>query len=91
MSQEIHNGSYEEALKLFCDMRAGGISPDQFVTASVLSASAELTLLEFGKQVHGNHIKYDFPPSLSVDNSHVTVYTKCGSLEDADVIFNSGV
>ncbi|CAA7023008.1 unnamed protein product [Microthlaspi erraticum] len=84
-----HNGCYEEALKLFCDMRAGGVSPDQFVTASVLSASAELTLLEFGKQVHGNHIKSGFPPSLSVDNSLVTMYTKCGSLEDADVIFNS--
>ncbi|KAF8092417.1 hypothetical protein N665_0415s0037 [Sinapis alba] len=47
-----HNGSYEEALKLFCNMRAeGGISPDQFITASVLSASAELTLLESGQQM----------------------------------------
>ncbi|VVB06471.1 unnamed protein product [Arabis nemorensis] len=84
-----HNGSYEEALKLFCAMRAGGISPDQFVTASVLSASAELTLLEFGQQVHGNYIKTGFPSSLSVDNSLVTMYTKCGSLEDANVVFNS--
>ncbi|KFK43364.1 hypothetical protein AALP_AA1G116400 [Arabis alpina] len=46
-----HNGSYEEALKLFCDMRGEGISPDQIVTASVLSASAELTLLEFGQLI----------------------------------------
>ncbi|KFK35316.1 hypothetical protein AALP_AA5G268400 [Arabis alpina] len=84
-----HNGSYEEALKLFCDMRGEGISPDQIVTASVLSASAELTLLEFGKQVHGNYIKSGFPSSLSVDNSLVTMYTKCGSLEDANVVFNS--
>lgn len=84
-----HNGSYEEALKLFCNMRVGGISPDQIVTASVLSASAELTLLEFGQQVHGNHIKSGFPSSLSVNNSLVTMYTKCGSLEDANAIFNS--
>ncbi|KAL1219184.1 Pentatricopeptide repeat-containing protein [Cardamine amara subsp. amara] len=84
-----HNGSYEEALKLFCNMRVGGISPDQIVTASVLSASAELTLLEFGQQVHGNYIKSGFPSSLSVNNSLVTMYTKCGSLEDANVIFNS--
>ncbi|ESQ43968.1 hypothetical protein EUTSA_v10006471mg [Eutrema salsugineum] len=84
-----HNGSYEEALKLFCDMRAGCVSPDQIVIASVLSASAELTLLEFGQQVHGNHIKSGIPSSLSVDNSLVTMYTKCGSLEDAIVIFNS--
>ncbi|KAG7566229.1 Pentatricopeptide repeat [Arabidopsis suecica] len=84
-----HNGSYEEALKLFCNMRVGGIYPDQIVTASVLSASAELTLLEFGQQVHGNYIKSGFPSSLSVNNSLVTMYTKCGSLEDANVIFNS--
>lgn len=84
-----HNGSYEEALKLFCNMRVGGISPDQIVTASVLSASAELTLLEFGQQVHGNHVKSGFPSSLSVNNSLVTMYTKCGSLEDANAIFNS--
>ncbi|XP_023638440.1 pentatricopeptide repeat-containing protein At2g22070 [Capsella rubella] len=84
-----HNGSYEEAVKLFCNMRVGGISPDQIVTASVLSASAELTLLEFGQQVHGNYIKSGFPSSLSVNNSLVTMYTKCGSLEDANVIFNS--
>ncbi|CDY52331.1 BnaA09g38800D [Brassica napus] len=84
------NGSYEEALKLFCKMRAeGGISPDQMVTASVLSASAELTLLEFGQQVHCNHIKSGFPASLSVDNSLVSMYTKCGSLEDAEAVFSS--
>ncbi|XP_010413449.1 PREDICTED: putative pentatricopeptide repeat-containing protein At5g52630 [Camelina sativa] len=84
-----HNRSYEEALKLFCNMRVEGISPDQIVTASVLSASAELTLLEFGQQVHGNYIKSGFPSSLSVNNSLVTMYTKCGSLDDANVIFNS--
>ncbi|KAG2258794.1 hypothetical protein Bca52824_078088 [Brassica carinata] len=86
-----HNGAYEEALKLFCKMRGdeGGVSPDQIVTASVLSASAELTLLEFGQQVHCNHIKSGFPASLSVDNSLVTMYTKCGCLEDAEAVFNS--
>ncbi|KAL0724597.1 hypothetical protein Bca4012_039196 [Brassica carinata] len=65
-----HNGSYEETLKVLCNMRAeGDISPDQFITASVLSASAELILLEFGQQVHGSYIKSGFPSSLSVDNS----------------------
>ncbi|KAK3194875.1 hypothetical protein Dsin_026185 [Dipteronia sinensis] len=38
-----HNGSCEEALKYFCDMRIAGICPDQIVVASILSACAELT------------------------------------------------
>ncbi|KAK7340183.1 hypothetical protein VNO77_20879 [Canavalia gladiata] len=83
------NGSHEESLKIFCDMRIAGVSPDQFVVASILSACAELTLLEFGKQVHSDFIKSGLRSSLSVDNSFVTMYAKCGCLDDADTIFAS--
>ncbi|KAI4328740.1 hypothetical protein L6164_021073 [Bauhinia variegata] len=84
-----HNGSHEESLKMFCGMRVAGVSPDQFVFASILSACAELTVLEFGKQVHSDFIKSGLRSSLSVDNSLVTMYAKCGCLEDANDIFDS--
>jgi len=83
------NGSHEESLKIFRDMRIAGVNPDQFIVASILSACAELTLLEFGKQVHSDFIKSGLRSSLSVDNSLVTMYAKCGSLDDADAIFLS--
>ncbi|XP_057435538.1 pentatricopeptide repeat-containing protein At2g03880, mitochondrial [Lotus japonicus] len=83
------NGSHEESLKIFCDMRVAGVSPDQFVVASVLSACAELTVLEFGKQVHSDFTKSGLRSSLSVDNSLVSMYAKCGCLDDADTIFVS--
>ncbi|RZC24292.1 Pentatricopeptide repeat-containing protein isoform I [Glycine soja] len=83
------NGSHEESLKTFCDMRISGVSPDQFIVASILSACAELTLLEFGKQVHSDFIKLGLRSSLSVNNSLVTMYAKCGCLDDADAIFVS--
>ncbi|KAJ7962323.1 Pentatricopeptide repeat-containing protein [Quillaja saponaria] len=84
-----HNGSYEEAVKMFSDMRFAGIYPDQFVIASVLSASAELTVLEFGKQVHSMFIRSGLGSSLSVDNSLVAMYSRCGCLEDANRVFES--
>ncbi|XP_042964004.1 pentatricopeptide repeat-containing protein At2g03880, mitochondrial [Carya illinoinensis] len=84
-----HNGSHEEAIKLFCDMRTTGICPDEFVIASILSACAELTLLKFGQQVHANFIKFGLVSSLSIDNSLVTMYAKCGCIEDANGVFNS--
>ncbi|XP_059634125.1 pentatricopeptide repeat-containing protein At2g03880, mitochondrial [Cornus florida] len=84
-----HNESYIEALKLFCEMRIEGIDPDQIVTASVLSACAELTILEFGQQVHANFIKSGLQSSSSVNNSLVTMYAKCGCIEDANKVFNS--
>ncbi|KAE7999806.1 hypothetical protein FH972_004201 [Carpinus fangiana] len=84
-----HNGSHGEAIKLFCDMRTTGICPDQFVIASVLSTCSELTVLEFGQQVHANFVKSGLESSLSVDNSLVTMYAKCGCIEDANRVFNS--
>jgi pentatricopeptide repeat protein len=83
------NDSHEESLKIFCDMRVAGVNPDQFIVASILSACAELTLLEFGKQVHSDFIKSGLRSSPSVDNSLVAMYAKCGCLDDADAIFVS--
>ncbi|KAJ9550279.1 hypothetical protein OSB04_014324 [Centaurea solstitialis] len=84
-----HNNAHDEALKLFCEMRVSGIKPDPIVTASILSSCAELTLLDFGQQVHLDFIKSGFPSSLSVNNSLVTLYTNCGSIEDANKVFGS--
>ncbi|XWS46031.1 hypothetical protein CRYUN_Cryun14cG0029900 [Craigia yunnanensis] len=84
-----HNDRHEEALKLFCDMRMAGIYPDHIVIASILSACAELTVLEFGQQVHANFVKSGLQSSLSVDNSLSTMYAKCGRIEDSSRVFDS--
>ena len=84
-----HNDSHEEALKLFCKMRVSGIEPDQIVTSNVLSSCSELALLELGQQVHANLIKSGLGLSLSVNNSLVTMYAKCGCIEEANRVFNS--
>ncbi|GLT79575.1 hypothetical protein SLA2020_510580 [Shorea laevis] len=83
------NGSYEEALKLFCGMQTAGIYPDHVIVASILSSCAELTALEFGQQVHANFIKSGLHSSLSVDNSLLSMYAKCGCIEDARQVFDS--
>ncbi|XP_030523533.1 putative pentatricopeptide repeat-containing protein At5g52630 [Rhodamnia argentea] len=87
-----HNGFFEEALRLFCDMTVEGIYPDEMVVASILSASAELTALEFGQQVHGIVVQSGFldsQSSTSVGNSLISMYARCGCIEDADRVFNS--
>ncbi|XP_030481234.1 pentatricopeptide repeat-containing protein At2g03880, mitochondrial [Cannabis sativa] len=89
VSGYAHNGYYEKAFELFHEMRVAGVYPDQFVIASVLSACAELTVLEFGQQIHSNCTKSGLRPSLSVDNSLVTMYAKCGCIEEANKVFDS--
>lgn len=84
-----YHGSYEEALKYFSDMRISGICPDHVVVSSILSACAELTVLEFGQQVHAVFLKSGGCSSLSVDNSLVLVYAKCGCINDANRVFDS--
>ncbi|KAK8268924.1 hypothetical protein V6Z11_D11G098000 [Gossypium hirsutum] len=83
------NNHHEEALKLFCDMRLAGIHPDHVVLASALSACAELTVLELGQQVHADFVKSGLQSSTSVDNSLVTMYAKCGCIDDASRVFDS--
>ncbi|KAL7158647.1 hypothetical protein ABFS83_02G158200 [Erythranthe nasuta] len=83
-----HNGSHEEALKLFCEMRVNGTHPDHVVASSVLSSCAELTCLDLGQQIHGIAIKSGHDSSLSVDNSLLSLYAHCGYLEYADKVFN---
>ncbi|GAV85582.1 PPR domain-containing protein/PPR_2 domain-containing protein/PPR_3 domain-containing protein/DYW_deaminase domain-containing protein [Cephalotus follicularis] len=83
-----HNDQFEEALKMYCEMRRLGVCPDQIVVSSILSASAELTVLEFGQQVHANFVKSGLRSSSSVSNSLVTMYMKCGCIEDANRVFD---
>ncbi|XP_050237077.1 pentatricopeptide repeat-containing protein At4g21065 [Mercurialis annua] len=83
-----YNGAHENAIKLFCDMRISGVCPDPFALASVLSACAELTIMEFGQQVHATVLKSGICSSLSVHNSLVTMYAKCGAIEDANCVFD---
>lgn len=84
-----HNGSYEEAIRLFHDMRVAGVFPDHMVFASVLSACAELTVMEVGQQAHATTVKSGLVSSLSVDNSLLAMYAKCGSVDDAKRVFDS--
>eukprot|EP01018_Ginkgo_biloba_P032595 Gb_24515 [translate_table: standard] len=81
-------GHCDEACKLFIQMQRIGLKPNQFTFASVLSACATLTTLGQGKELHACIIKTGFKEEVSVGNAVVTMYAKCGSIEDAQDVFN---
>eukprot|EP01018_Ginkgo_biloba_P027654 Gb_41804 [translate_table: standard] len=83
------NGYGEEALKLLCKMQREGMKPNMFTFVSVLSACASLAALEQGKQVHACIVKTGFEADVSVDNALITMYAKCGRIEDARKVFNN--
>lgn len=84
-----HHGHGELASKLFCQMRLGDIKPDHFTFAGILSACASLAALEHGKQVHGQLTQVGFESSVSAGNALVTMYARCGVIEDACQVFDN--
>eukprot|EP01018_Ginkgo_biloba_P029860 Gb_06975 [translate_table: standard] len=82
------NGVDKEALELFEQMLQSGPKPNSFTFASVFSVFASVAALEQGKQVHAHTIRIGLDSHLSVGNSLVTMYAKCGNIEDARQMFD---
>lgn len=85
----VQSGNAEEALKLFSQMRKAGIEPDTVLFPIVLSASANLTALEHGKQVHGYIIRAGTESNVFVASALVHMYGKCGNSKDAKMVFDN--
>jgi len=76
----------DEAMYLYKSMRREGFLADQATLTSVLRACTSLSLLELGRQAHVHVLKFD--QDLILNNALLDMYCKCGSLEDAKLIFN---
>lgn len=82
------NGHGEVAYKLFRQTQMEGVKIDAFTFASVLSACAGITALDQGMQVHTIILKTGFQSDISVENALITMYARCGSIEDARKVFD---
>ncbi|KAK6118418.1 hypothetical protein DH2020_047835 [Rehmannia glutinosa] len=83
-SQRLAN----EAFGVFREMLSGGEEEiNEFVFTSVLSAFTSPEFVIKGKQVHCLAIKNGLTEIVSVGNAVVTMYAKCGSLNDAVKVF----
>ncbi|XP_057812269.1 LOW QUALITY PROTEIN: pentatricopeptide repeat-containing protein At1g53600, mitochondrial-like [Salvia miltiorrhiza] len=89
ISAFVYNEEYEEAIRRFNQMILNGIRPNPLTLSSLLSASASLASLSLGLQIHNFVIKMVMEHDLSIQNSLVSMYSKCGSVEDAYKIFKS--
>ncbi|KAF5455824.1 hypothetical protein F2P56_025359 [Juglans regia] len=93
ISGYVHRGFIQEALEMFRKMHMMGIRLDEFTYTSVISACANGGLFKHGKQVHAYILRTERKPepdfSLSVNNALVTLYWKCGKVDEAREIFNA--
>ncbi|KAL6991135.1 putative pentatricopeptide repeat-containing protein [Sarracenia purpurea var. burkii] len=82
------NGYSEEAVQIFREMQTTGIDPDDFTLGSVISSCANLASLEEGAQFHGRALVSGLLSFVTVSNALVTLYGKCGSMEESHCLFN---
>ncbi|VVA94542.1 unnamed protein product [Arabis nemorensis] len=81
-------GRAEEAVKVFLDMQRSGIDPDHYTLGHAISACANIASLEEGSQFHGKAIISGLIHYITVSNSLVTLYGKCGNINDSTRLFN---
>ncbi|XP_073113779.1 pentatricopeptide repeat-containing protein At3g63370, chloroplastic [Elaeis guineensis] len=84
----VHNGLLNKALSLFTDMKKDNVEPDSVALVSILAATAGLSSLVKGKEIHGHLIRRCLITDGSVSSSLVDMYAQCGNIENSFKIFD---
>ncbi|KAK6130624.1 hypothetical protein DH2020_035599 [Rehmannia glutinosa] len=77
----LQNGYYKESLDLFYRMTSFRVVPDETTVVSALSACGQLGDLVAGKKLHDYLRDNSVQPTVTLCNSLVDMYAKCGSSE----------
>ncbi|KAL0452040.1 UNVERIFIED_CONTAM: putative pentatricopeptide repeat-containing protein [Sesamum latifolium] len=88
MSGYVDNGKPGEALKVFGEMWAMNVKPDEFILVSLMSACSQLGSLELAKWIE-SYMKNE---SFDLRRAHVAaalvdMNAKCGNMERAILLF----
>eukprot|EP00249_Psilotum_nudum_P004478 c17992_g1_i1 orf=196-729(+) len=76
-------GGLEEALHILDSMDRGDIQARSGTYVSLLQICISMKALTEGKRFHAHIINSGFKADVSLGNTLVNMYAKCGSLEDA--------
>ncbi|CAM8995473.1 unnamed protein product [Rhodiola kirilowii] len=87
ISSYAQGGYNEEALHQFKELLREGDKPNRSSLACTLSTCSNLAALELGKQVHGRVFKAGLDSGCFVGNALLTMYCKCGDIDDAYNVF----
>lgn len=86
----VKNNRSMEALQLFREMVGGSnMCPNEVTILAVISACAQLGDLETGRWVHDYIARTQQEHSISLSNSLIDMYSKCGEIDAAKRIFDS--
>ncbi|KAK3224172.1 hypothetical protein Dsin_011197 [Dipteronia sinensis] len=84
----VQMGQEENAFKAFIRMRESDVKPNEYTFAAIISGSANLSRIQWGEQLHALVLRLGLADSLSVANSIMTMYSKCGKLTSTSMVFH---
>lgn len=85
----VSNNKFEEAFHWFIAMLRESVRPNPLTFSSMMSASAGLATLKLGLQIQAQVIKLNLEMDLSIQNSLVSMFSKCGDVGEAYRLFLS--
>ncbi|KAI3897546.1 hypothetical protein MKW92_004912 [Papaver armeniacum] len=89
ISAYVCNGYVYKALDVYLRMRLSGLKCDSFTLTNVLSGCSLVLRHDIGRIVHEDLIKRPLQNDTAVQSSLLTMYAKCGTIEDANLVFCS--
>ncbi|PKI38083.1 hypothetical protein CRG98_041552 [Punica granatum] len=84
----VDSGDYVEAVGLFLTMWEEFSEGESRLFATMIRASAGLGLISLGKQLHSCALKMGVGEDIFVSCTLIDMYSKCGSIEDAQFVFD---
>lgn len=78
-----------EALRLYREMEAERVKPDEVTMVGVVSSCAQLEDLNRGREFHRYIKENGLNLTVQLSNTLMDMYVKCGNLEEAQTIFDS--
>ncbi|XP_042488050.1 pentatricopeptide repeat-containing protein At4g04370-like [Macadamia integrifolia] len=84
----VQNDRADEALNIFHSMLKSGGMPSTATIASALAACAQLGSSSLGTSIHGYIIRQKIKVDTAAENSLLTMYAKCGHLEQSWAVFD---
>ncbi|GAV87295.1 PPR domain-containing protein/PPR_1 domain-containing protein/PPR_2 domain-containing protein, partial [Cephalotus follicularis] len=91
ISGNVQNEHFVEAACLFSEMCAHGVIPLNATYSTLLGAAGALANFDMGRQLHCMLMKTQYIFDVILDNSLISMYAKCGVIDDAYRIFSKMV
>lgn len=84
-----HDGQGSNVFKLFKEMQEEGIRPTKVTFLGILKACVNSVDLDYAKMIHGQLLNNGLASDITISNTLIDAYAKCGGLKLAREVFNN--